>query len=151
MDTRSALRPLIKSPELAEREEATRSQLFTLIPGEERAARLPPKRGSERARQCPRRLSGVGLPDHPGSAQASLPLGFKGSSEVPSCLLSLSECLGDPDVALWGTGPRCVSRRNVSALYLRALTCSRGCHSVTTPLAWGFGKNACDLTSGIPH
>lgn len=107
--------------------------------------------GSERARQCPRRLSGVGLPDHPGSAQASLPLGFKGSSEVPSCLLSLSECLGDPDVALWGTGPRCVSRRNVSALYLRALTCSRGCHSVTTPLAWGFGKNACDLTSGIPH
>lgn len=45
MDTRSALRPLIKSPELAEREEATRSQLFTLIPGEERAARLPPNRG----------------------------------------------------------------------------------------------------------
>lgn len=45
MDTRSALRPLIKSPELAEREEATRSQLFTLIPGEERAAQLPPKRG----------------------------------------------------------------------------------------------------------
>lgn len=74
----------------------------------------------------------------------------KGPAKSPP-VSSLSECLGDPDVALWGTGPRCVSRRNVSALYLRALTCSRGCHSVTTPLAWGFGKNACDLTSGIPH
>lgn len=74
----------------------------------------------------------------------------KGPARSPP-VSSLSECLGDPDVALWGTGPRCVSRRNMSALYLRALTCSRGCHSVTTPLAWGFGKNACDLTSGIPR
>lgn len=88
MDTRSPLQPLIKSPELAEREEAARSQLFTLIPGRARCPAPAKTQGGKGRVGILAGFSGLGLPDHPGSAQADLPLGFKVSSKVPSCLLS---------------------------------------------------------------